>query len=321
MDRPLTAVLLAGTLRPSPLREALDVPALCLPMGREGTVLDVWLEALADIDGLDDVRIVVNTERDVEAVEACHERARSLPARRRRPGHVKGIAEPASWRGAGGILRDVTGDLDEAAMVMAIEANALPPFSLAPLRRAWQSDMAGIVGVCGRDEPAGVYAFARRTFSVVPPVGYFDLKEQFLPALAAEGTAVGTARLGKHLLRLFDRSEYLTAARRSLGASGGAKRSLRLSPHASVSGSAVVDGCCIIEDGVLVEDGAVVHDSVLLSGATVSGGAVISRSVIGPLATISARSQVIRQVVPGSPRRVAERASVSTVDRTGVAGS
>jgi hypothetical protein len=320
MDRPLTAVLLAGTLRPSPLREALDVPALCLPVGREGTVLDAWLRVLAGIDGLCEVQIVVNTEHDVEAVEACHQRGRRSRAFGE-CGRVRGIAEPASWRGAGGILRDVTGTVDEEATVIVVEANALPPPSLAPLCEAWRDDFAGVVGVCGADEPAGVYAFARKTFSAVPPIGYFDLKEQLLPALAADGIAVGTARVGTGLLRLFDRGEYLSAVRRSLCSGGESSGSIRLSPQASVSGSSIFDGCCIIEDGVLIEDGAVVHDSVVLSGATIRGGAIVSQSIIGPLATITARREVIRSIVPGSPWRVAAPALAQAVDPTGVAGA
>ncbi|MDY7108297.1 MAG: hypothetical protein SYC29_06635 [Planctomycetota bacterium] len=321
MDRPLTAVLLAGTLRPSPLREALDVPALCLPMGSEGTVLDAWLRALAGIDGLHDVRIVVNTEHDVQAIESCHQRGGRSRAADDARGAVRGIAEPASWRGAGGILRDVTGDLEEEAIVIVIEANALPPASLAPLRDAWRDDRSGVVGVCGADEPAGVYAFARRTFGMVPPVGYFDLKEQFLPALAGDGVAVGAARVGARLLRLFDRGEYLAALRESLSSVEDGVRSIRLSPQASVSSSAVLDGRCIIEDGVLIEDGAVVHDSVLLSGATIGGGAIISQSIVGPLAAITARREVIRSIVPGAPARVAPPAAIPAADRTGVAGS
>lgn len=323
MDRPLTAVLLAGTLRPSPLREALDVPVLCLPMGKEGTVLDAWLTALAEIDGLDDVRIVVNSERDVEAVEACH-RASPAPGRSGpRPGRVKAIAEPASWRGAGGILHDVTGDLPEEAIVIVGEANALPPSSLAPMRAAWRDGSSGIVGVCGTDEPAGVYAFARHTFGVVGPIGYHDLKEQLLPALASGGAAIRTAYLGERLLRLYERAEYLAAVRRSLAPDGEATKVVRRSPQASISGSAILEGCCIIEDGVLVEDGAVVHDTVLLSGATIGGGAVVSQSIVAPLSAVHPRSQIVRQVFRGVPERVVEVAAAAerraaVVDGTGV---
>jgi hypothetical protein len=323
MDRPLTAVLLAGTLRPSPLREALDVPVLCLPMGNEGTVLDAWLTALAEIDGLEDVRIVVNSERDVEAVEACH-RAPAAPGRSGPcPRRVRAIAEPASWRGAGGILHDVTGDLPDEAIVLVGEANALPPPSLAPLRAAWRDDTSGLVGVCGADEPAGVYAFARHTFGVVGPIGYHDLKEQLLPALAGRGVAIRTVQLGQRLLRLNERREYLAAVRRSLAPNGKATQAVRCSPHASVSGSAILEGCCIIEDGVLIEDGAVVHETVLLSGATIGGGAVVSQSIVAPLTAVQPRSQVIRQVFRGVPERVVEASATAerrtaVVDGTGV---
>ena len=70
------AVLLAGTIRPSPLREALDIPVLALPVGETGTLLDAWHEAFTDLDPAIDLRVVVNSERDLEFVAAAAESRR-----------------------------------------------------------------------------------------------------------------------------------------------------------------------------------------------------------------------------------------------------
>ncbi|UCD76706.1 MAG: hypothetical protein JSV91_07220, partial [Phycisphaerales bacterium] len=130
MIRPLRTIMLAGTLRPSPLREELDLHDLCLPVGREGTLLDAWLGAFRTVEGLDDVLVVVNTERDVEMLD------RITGAGRSRHGDqlaVRTTVEPAAWRGVGGILRDVTEDLNDEAIVIAVEAHALPAPTLQPM--------------------------------------------------------------------------------------------------------------------------------------------------------------------------------------------
>ena len=46
------------------------------------------------------------------------------------------MAEPASWRGAGGIVRDVTEDLADDTLVLVCEGTRLPPASLAKLMTA-----------------------------------------------------------------------------------------------------------------------------------------------------------------------------------------
>jgi mannose-1-phosphate guanylyltransferase len=306
-ERPLTAVLLAGTLRPSPLRRVMDVPLLCLPMGREGTVLDAWMRSLSTIPGLRESRIVLNTEREVETVAGS---APSIAEGGQGSLGIRAIAEPASWRGPAGLVRDVAGDLAAEAIVLVCEANLLPPPTLAPMLEAVRNSVSGVVGVCGVDEPSGVYAFARSALDTVPTIGYYDLKEQLLPTLAHDGVAIGTARLGDRAMRLRDRRGYLAAVRTSLAAEGEANV-MRISPRAAISGSAILDGFCIVEDGAVIEDGAVVHDTVVLSGATVGGGAVVSRSLVGSLASVPPRSKVIRDVVSDSsvivPGRTASR--------------
>ena len=214
MKRPLSAVMLAGTIRRSPLHEALSVHVLSLPVGRQGTLLDAWLEALGSVRGLNDIRAVVNTSSDVEMVE-------STIGNRPRDGRpsIGLIAEPAAWRGAGGILRDVASDLSDDSIIVVCEAKRLPPQSLQPLVDAFEQrgeEIAGVVGVCGRDEPAGVYAFTRSAIGLIPSIGYFDMKEQFLPALCRSGGRVLTARLCESVWRLGDLDTYLASVRQSL---------------------------------------------------------------------------------------------------------
>jgi hypothetical protein len=300
--RTISAVILAGRLRQAPLQESLNLHLLCLPVGRSGTLLEAWIAALRSVPDIGQIRVVVNNAEDASAVRGV------LPRELRQPSNhprIEVIAEPASWRGAGGIVRDVTEGLPDDAVILVCEGTRLPPCSLQPLLTAIDSNgdprAVGAVGVCG-DQPAGVYAFRRKAVNVAPKVGYFDLKEQFLPALANDGERVVVAELGESNARLRDVETYLETVRSSLNhqdslSGGDPPRSLlRVSSRASVSGSAVLDGFCIIEPGAVIEDGAVVHDSVVLWGATVGGGAVVSRSVIGPLASVEPRTRVVRGI-------------------------
>lgn len=295
-----TVVMLAGTLRPSPLREAINVPVLCLPLGPDRTLLDAWIRVLAAVDAVGDVRVVGNNERDVERFQQA-----IAMSEVEHSGEVRTAAETTSWRGAGGILFDVTGDVPPETTIIAIEANVLPPFDLHPLLEAMNPPTVGVVGVCGVDEPAGVYAFRRETFEHVPKVGYFDLKEQFLPKLAEEKAEVRTARLGDARIRLRDREGYLAATVRRFAQHGNG--TLSVARDASVSGSAILYGACVIESGAVIEDGAVVHDSVVLRGATIGGGAVVSESVVGPLASVLPRSRHLRDIVAPGRRWVRTR--------------
>jgi hypothetical protein len=168
-----TAVILAGRLRESALRESLNVHVLCLPVGHSGTLLEAWLGALKAVPNLTRVRVVVNSEEEASAVRGALPREyRSTDAQL----SVEVIPEPAAWRGAGGIVRDVTEGLEDDMIVLVCEGKRLPPPSLDPLLKAMSNAEAlpaqhadgapvrlnghqlpaGAVGVCGEDEPTGV---------------------------------------------------------------------------------------------------------------------------------------------------------------------
>lgn len=305
MSGTITVVLLAGTLSPSPLRAAIQIPVLCLPLGRDRTVLDAWLRVLNDVGGLADVRVVGNDWPDdgrlVRASIAVS------PFTNNGHAHVRPVTDPAAWRGTAGIVHDVTADLPADAVILVIESHMLPPDDLGPVLDPMNGGVDGIVGVSGVDTPAGVYAFRRAAFADVSGVGYIDLKEQLLPQLAEDGANVRVAPIGNVVVRLRELGGYLDAVVRDFARHG--TKTQRIARDASVSGSAMVEGTCIIESGAVVEDGAVVHDSVILRGATIGGGAIVSRSLVGPLATVRPRTSHVGEVVAvrrGRRRRVAE---------------
>ncbi len=88
------AVLLAGTLRPSPIREVLNVPEVCLPVDHDALLLDAWRGALGTVGN---VLIVVNSDSDVRSIEAAESRSQLRGARH----PLRIVAEPTAWRGTG----------------------------------------------------------------------------------------------------------------------------------------------------------------------------------------------------------------------------
>jgi hypothetical protein len=299
VENEVTAILFGGTLRPTRLREALECPALALPFAVGRTLADIWLDRLIGEACVHQVRAVLNTDEDVRVVL---EAAGWTKAEDADGEAFIGLADPAAWRGAGGILYDVTRDLDRDAIVIVGEGHRLPPATIAPILAAFSNaEVDGVVGVCGFDEPAGVYAFRRWVVDAVSEIGYCDLKEQMLPLLSQAGHHLATARLGDRAMpRLHDRSTYLHAV--GSGLRGNAASRQAIAVDARVDTGALIDGFCLIDSEAIVEAGAVIHDAVILAGATIGEGAVVSNSLIGPNAVVAPGRRVIA-ALHAAPRR------------------
>ena len=290
MSRRSTVVMLAGALHPSPLQQQLNLPPLCLPVSWHGTLLDAWLRTIRRSAGCERVCVVVNTEDDARLVrqraDACHGSGQNSP-------QVRVMAEPAAWRGSAGLVRDLSREVSPEGIVVVLEAHCLPAESLEPLLQALDGQSDAVVGADGDAEAAGMYAFRPGAIDLIPTIGYFDLKEQLLPALSRHGGRVRLVQITERVIRVRDRSGYLQAVRMSLGAGD----RIRRSENATVSTSARIVGSCIIEPGVVIEDGVVIHDSVVLTGAVVQRRAVMSRSITAPFAKVPAASRVIESIV------------------------
>ncbi len=312
----IKAILLGGTLGPSVLHSALRRPVLCLPMGSRGTVLTQWLDLFARCDSIAHVVAVLNTEHDAKLVaDAAGD---GWPAQRasHEGDWFRAIGERESWRGPGGILRDVTAEVPSNEIVIVAEAHALSPRSIDPLlERIGRGDVVGVVGLRGSDEPAGVYAFVRSALELAPAIGYFDLKEQFLPALHKAERRVAAATLSGSMQRVRDCGSYVDAVAASLRSEDEQGRcDNRIGATAEISDDAIIDGGCIIGEEVVIESGAVVHQSVVLDGARIGGGAVVSRCVVGSAALVEGKRRVIGEIVADARSvEVSRRAAVAAV--------
>lgn len=296
---PITAVILAGSLRPSPLRRAIDRHVLTLPLGSGVTLLDAWHRAFDDLGRVEEARIVVNSDADAAALRKGGDHAATDPSRA-----IEVVVEPASWRGSGGLLRDALGELEPDRLLLVVEAACLPPPSLAPLRRALAADLDGLVAATDEDEPTGTYLFRAPVVSKVPDVGYFDMKEQLFPALTRDGLAVGVARFGEPPVRIRDRRSYLDAIAQHAGrmADAAGDPPFEPSPGPSISESCQFFGRCVVEPGAAIGENAILHDAVVLEGASVGEGCIISRSIVGGGARLSPGTRIIDEIRSDSHR-------------------
>jgi hypothetical protein len=325
-------IILAGALRPSPLRQALDIPVLLLPMSPGRTLLDVWLEAIRtqviNSSQVRCVKIVVSSEADGVALQAAlgvelggvsgADRRVKDPQIKSLGCPIEVVVDPDRWRGPGGLVYDITRssgvfplpevrDADGATAgggrVLVVEGACLPPAiagrcgGLASLLDRSVAHHAGVIGSTPSGEPAGMYLFTSEALKVIPPVGFFDLKEQLLPGLYARGMPVAVRSVLDCTVRVRDNESYLQAVAR-VAERAGKRPPVMVSPTARIDPAAHVLGPALVDDRASIADSAIVHESVVLAGARIGSGAVVSRSIIGPSVQVPPdcvlRGQIIR---------------------------
>lgn len=286
----MRALLLAGSLRTAraaPLAGALGLPVASLPVDARFSVLAWWLDALLRGGVADGVSVAVadETERSFYeriAVEADCDKGFSVWIDRNQ------------HRGAGGTVRDHFDDLAADPILggmLIAECSTFGDFDLPGFVAAIDpaSDATVLAGPDG--SPCGVMHLSLRAIRRIPTIGYFDLKEQLLPAIAAAGGRVPVVRSSGAPFRISDRRSYLALvdARRAGGIP-------MISDAAQIDASAFIEGGSLIGRGAVVKDRAIVSGSVVMPGAVVGAGAVVARSVVPPGARIPAGSRIIDEV-------------------------
>ncbi|BAM02627.1 LbetaH domain-containing protein [Phycisphaera mikurensis] len=280
-------VMLAGQVRPTPLRRATGRGSLELPLAAGHTVLDHWCEQLDAYAGLHggatplSVRVMLDHDADFE----------------RNPRFPAGIRlglerDPSRLRGTGGLLSDVARGYDDDAVLLVVHASQLPIRPLASTLCGPVCREADVTLLCTRDgQPSGVMLVRCSALRGLKPVGFIDLNEQALPRIAASADVRVCRTARPTTMSLRTTSGYLEALRAyhgarsgSLGAPGPFAESWRPSFQ-------------VIESGASVAPGAVIHDSAVLSGARVDAGAVVVRSVVCPGTFVAPGRHVIDTIV------------------------
>ena len=216
------------------------------------------------------------------------------------------IADAQDFRGPAGAAKDACSKYPPDATLLIAEAARYVNGSLLPMLEQHASSGADVTVACNPDNsPAGVFIIRCRTLSLVPPIGFMDLKEQWLGKVIEVGMAVRVYRLpGFRSYELRTREDFLAAAE----VTGGLVNTTL--PHSSNVIGIGNDsaGMQRWDDGVEVGAGAAIVDSVIMPGCRIGAAAVVARSVLCPSAQVPAGAVAVDAVIPpagvaGSKRR------------------
>ncbi|MBT8485800.1 MAG: glycosyltransferase [Phycisphaerales bacterium] len=265
-------VLLSGGLTPSPLTKSTRRSVLDLWLSREQTVLDAWLERVAELEMIQTRPLPVRVVHDLASPPPWLALRRQVSVER----------EPVAVRGPAGVARDACIGYAPETHVMIAAAARFATSSLAPLLREHAAGGQDVtIAANGDGSPAGIYLVRCAMLQeVVAPVGFMDLKEQWLPAVIRVGGRVAVHHLsGRGALPLRTRAQFLEAARRVAANAAG---------HGELR---------VVCPGVKIGPGAVVTDSIVMPGAIVGPGAVVARSIVCPGAEVPPRSNAVSTIV------------------------
>ncbi len=262
-------ILLAGSVRPSPLTQATGRSPLSLPFDEGYTLLDIWrrqalvLAGRANLDRLP-VRIIVDRSSAAPALQPDDVDA-----------GLSVEVDPVELRGTAGVLRDVTAAYHDDDYVLVASAAQLLTESLAELAAdlaARRSDLAVVAQADGT--PSTVMLVRCGCLKHINPVGFVDMKEQAIPLIAARHAASVARRQGMIEQQVRTLADYLAAVRlhRRHSAGGGVVDD-PFAERWESSGS-------VVEAGAVVDPSATLHDSVVLCGGRVERNAALVRSVV-----------------------------------------
>ena len=286
LERLRAVVLLAGSVRANQLRKSSGRSPLELPVDNHRSVLQCWrdeLIALAERLGLEELRARVMVDR-----------GSGMNPGTRRYGPIKLSIEtdPFDFRGTGGLLSDIAREYRDDDLILVAHASQLLFEPLSELTEALARPGADVsLMVAERGTPAGLTLLRCGCLRDINPIGFVDLNEQAMPAIAA-----------RHDVRVVRYDRPVTRSLRTLGhyISTLREHHRRLSGRLMDEGPFVEDwrpSFEIIEPGAAVHERAVVHDSVVLAGARVEADVVLVRCLVCPGAVVAeGRSELDRVV-------------------------
>lgn len=282
-----SVIVLAGTVRRTPLSRSIKRSLLDLPLGDGGTIAGLHLAAakrFAQHAGLEslDVRLIVDSDSEVPAEHDSDGIIRT---------HVERDANPI--RGVAGVLADATREYEPDDYVVVLNGAQVfrdPMDELVNRMLRTNADVSMVSAMDGT--PVGLWLMRCEPLHSVRPLGYIDLKEQALPEWRERWEINVIERQRAPALRTRSVNEYLNAVRQAVTCPVGGD-SIDEDPYREEWACSFA----VKEPGSTVSGDAVIHDSVVLDGATVEAGAVVVRSVICPGARVTSGSRVAGRVL------------------------
>lgn len=281
------AVILGGAVRPSALMEGIGRSMMDLPLSGQEKLFDRWVKELQDLVAalqVGHMELKVMLDAGTIAPEVRADTARKSVT-------ISVARDPFEYRGTGGVLHDVAeAFVDEDYLLVLSGAQLL----VEPLTDAVQALAARgpDVGILGHRDgtPSGLMLLRCGVLRGVSDLGFVDLKEQALPAIARQHRVVVEQREAVSLTVRTTR-DYLTALR----ADHRRQRGVAESPDP------FAEDCraefTVVEEGAQVDATARLFDSVVLAGGQVHAGAVLVRSVVCGGGVVKAGRRVVDELV------------------------
>ncbi len=275
-------ILLGGSVRSGPLT-ALGRNILDLPVGGGGTILTRWLDQAAQVAQLLamdylPIRLLV----DRQSIEPSSGQAAG-------PARCRVERDTSDYRGTGGLLADVTLDYSDDDLILVGNAAQVLLEPLTALLLALRKTGGALSVVDHRDGTAsGLMLVTCRTLRLIPSVGFVDMKEQALPAIANHHDVRVLHCRRPTGLPVRSLADYLAALRALHRPVRRAEQALAEDWKSTFA---------IIEPAASVAPSARVLDSVVLAGAAVEAGAVLVRCVVAPGAVVRKDRKVVDQCV------------------------
>ena len=277
-------ILLAGVVRNTPFNESIKRSLLALPLDFETTLLSQWYRQTCELAASCHspslpLRILFDPQSVLPVLPQLAENTPLMIER-----------DPLEFRGTGGVLFDATAAYAEHEYVLVANAaclllNDLP--SLVARLSESGADIALLAEPNGA--PTGIMLVRCGTLRQISPIGFVDLNEQALPAIAAKHTV----RVIRHPVERYpirSLAEYINALRQfNLNRTSG--RTVD-DPFAENW----ISTFSVAESPQAVASSASLLDSVVLDGGVVQDGAVVVRSLICPGAVVRARATVIDEI-------------------------
>ena len=285
-------VLLGGTVRPTALRSSIGRSVMDLPVRNGETLLDRWRGEC--------LQMVVAMGLRSLAVRLVVDRASPAISRgwMADPRVILAVEQdPVEYRGTGGVIADLARGYDPHDYLLIGNAAQILRSSLSSLATELAGDGADVTVISHTDgTPSGLMLARCSAFGEVSRVGFVDLKEQALPAIARRHRVQVIEHERPIGLVVRTLGDYIGALRRYHGDLAGVSESLAdledWNPQFS-----------LVEEGTNVHPTARIHDSVVLGGAVVEENAVVVRSVICGGGRVRRGQMAIDQLVTPPERR------------------
>lgn len=278
-------VLLAGSVRPSRLRRASGRTLLDLPVTPSHSVLGRWCDELTRVTearGLDHLPVRVMFDHAAPSPRTPEDHSRV---------ELRIEKDPYDFRGTGGLLCDLAREYDDDDYILVANASQVLLEPVAGVVNDLFEINADVAMICMHDGTPSDFILMRcGALRMINRIGYVDLKEQAMPAIAERYDVRVVRRPSPCGMPIRTLGSYLDALRVYY-------RRDRRGPQDAEPDEDWRVTFGLIESGAQVHGSAVVHDSVVLSGATVEAGAVVVRSLVCDGAVIGRGESAVDTIV------------------------